>query len=169
MKIDELKQYSPFQSEGIAWNGRCFETSSRVLFLDEEALESYTDLDALFSGVEAIIGGRYTVFNSVDKLLSDPEVDRLIALERAAEPYINGSLPAPEYVVEPVTVTDSYIATRDGLAGTEFGVDFLGRKCERKFAPAVESSHRDDEDDYFSAGATSVRYGELCYNEWELV
>lgn len=167
---EDLKSGGSFEFDGIEWSGSSFSTSARILFVTEDAANSYDCLPALLGGVEAILGGRYRIFSDTTSLLSDAEVDRLIAAEKVADRILSGEVPAPQTPVEPMRFVDSYRPVPRIEKGVETWTDFLGRTFEREFQP--ETLELDlNESDRFSVGGKGHRFdtGKVFFAEFKLV
>ena len=167
---EDLISGGTFTFEGIEWNGRNFSTSARILFVTEEAANSYDSLPSLLGGVDAILGGRYRIFTDTTSLVPDAEVDRLIAAEKVADQILAGEATAPATPVEPMRFIDAYRQVPRIEKGVETWVDFIGRTFERSFWPETEELEL-NESDRFSVGGKGHRFdtGKVVFGEFRLV
>jgi len=154
-----------FVFEGIEVDGTIAEKGRVTLFIGEAAANTYADIPDLLSAVEAVLSDRYQYWDGNCRYLPTlSDLELIIAQEKAAQELDAANL--PDFPVEPVKYVDSYSATASKRE--DYGVDYFGRKCERKyvrecFVSEGGDSIRDAE------GPRVVETGNSTPGEWRLV
>ena len=154
-----------FQFEGIEVDGSRAEKGRVTLFISAEAANTYADINDVCSGIEAVLSDRYQYWGGDCRYLPTlSDLELIISQEKAARELDAGSL--PEYPVEPVKYVDSYSATASKRE--DYGVDYFGRKCVRKYG--LEAFVSEGGDSIRDASAGKVYFGkDLKAGSWRLV
>lgn len=155
-----------FEFEGIRVDGTIAEKGRVTLFLGESEANTYEDAADLLSAVEAVLGGRYKYWDGDCRYLpTRSDLELIIAQEKEAQKLAAvGSLPG--YPVDPVKYIDSYSATANKRE--DYGLDYFGRKCIRKYG--LEAFVSEGGDSIRDASAGKVYFGkDLKSGSWRLV
>ncbi len=154
-----------FEFDGIRVEGTVAEKGRVTLFISEAAANTYENTADLLSAVEAVLSGRFQYWDGDCRYLPTLEdLERIIAQEKSAQLLDADNL--PEYPVEPVRYLDSYSATASKRE--DYGADYFGRKCVRKYR--LETFVGEGGDSLRDASAGKVYFGkDLKAGSWRLV
>ena len=163
--FEHLNETGIFEFEGIGVEGTVAEKGRVTLFISEAAANTYADINDVFSGIEAVLSDRYKYWEGDCRYLPTlSDLELIIAQEKAAQELDAADL--PDFPVEPVKYVDSYSATASKRE--DYGVDYFGRRCERKYVRET----------FISEGGDSIRdaseprvveTGNIIPGKWRLV
>ena len=119
-----------FEFDGIKVDRGVAEKGRVILWVSEEAANTYADINDVCSGIEAVLSDRYKYWEGDCRYLPTlSDLELIIAQEKAAQELDAADL--PDLPVEPVKYVDSYSATASKRE--DYGVDYFGRKCVRGY------------------------------------
>ena len=153
-----------FEFDGIKVDRGVAEKGRVILWVSEEAANTYSDIPDLLSGVEAVLSDRYKYWEGDCRYLPTlSDLELIIAQEKAAQELDAADL--PDLPVEPVKYVDSYSATASKRE--DYGVDYFGRKCVRGYG--LEAFVSEGGDSIRDASEGKVYFGrDLKAGSWRL-